>query len=579
MSIVASPRAETPDTAEFAPSWWYLPGDHATQPLDHGTENPGHSNAASLWRVLMAARLILASALLVMQIVAWRGESSAPWLVVLCAAHVGAGLLALLVRVKDTGQDHAGAPRWLLTVWADVAVFAALQAFAPDNLNYTPLLVWPVLLAAVAGMRSLALGCAAAGTFALLAATWLDNRATPGSSEWLQAALTSSGLFIVALLASLLSARLAREQNVARHNQRLARLHQRVNQLIATGLDEGIIVLDERGSIWYGNAAATCMLGASDADARLLRQTPAWPALAGWAMGAMRSSTSESGHPCSANSTSNAVRDFILPLPNGGQRRVRARLCAARVSDLPAAAVLFLADMHDLEQRLHREKLAAMGRMSAAVAHEIRNPLAAIAQASALLAEDELSPTQRHLVGLIEQSARRLGRTVDDILEVTRPPSPDEPLITPALALDEAVDEVLTDWLRQRPQGARLQRHTGGQDARIAFDPEHLRRVLVNLLDNADRHAPPAPGTIRVETDSSADHAAITVWNEGPELPPHVRAHLFEPFTTSRSRSSGLGLYLSRELCQRYHARLDYERSARDGREGHAFCVRMARRF
>jgi two-component system sensor histidine kinase PilS (NtrC family) len=579
MSIVASPRAEAPDTAEFAPSWWYLPGDHHNPLAEQGSEAPGDSSAASLWRVLMAARLILASALLVMQIVAWRGESSAPWLVILCAAHVGAGLLALLVPVRDTGREHAGAPRWLLTVWADVAVFAALQAFARDNLNYTPLLVWPVLLAAVAGMRSLALGCAAAGTLVLLAAEWFDTRHPSGSSEWLQAALTSSGLFIVALLASLLSSRLAREQSAARHNQRLASLHQRVNQLIATGLDEGIVVLDERGSIWYGNAAAMCILGASQAAPRDLRQTPAWPALAGWALGAMRSSTSESRHPCFADGAANAVRDFILPLPNGGQRRVRARLCAARVSDLPTAAVLFLADMHDLEQRVHREKLAAMGRMSAAVAHEIRNPLAAIAQASALLAEDELSPTQRHLVGLIEQNVRRLGRTVDDILEVTRPPNPDEALAAPALALDEAVDGVLADWLRQRPQGARLQRHAGGKDARIAFDPEHLRRVLVNLLDNADRHAPTAPGAIRVETNSSPDHAAITVWSEGPELPPHVRAHLFEPFTTSRTRSSGLGLYLSRELCQRYHASLTYERSARDGREGHAFCVRMAHRF
>ena len=579
MNTADSPKAEAAGASDFAPSWYAPAGaDDTPHGFDPDTARPSDEadDAVSprLWRLLMAARLLVALALLALLATAWWNGNAPDWMVGLSGALVAVSALALAWPALGRCHDGPGAARWLLTVWADLGTFALLQAYAPGNVNFTPLFVWPVLLAAVAGPRLLALGSAAAGTLALLATAWANSPGAGETQAWLQAAVTGSGLFIVALLANHLSTRLTREQSAARRSRQLATLHNRVNQLIATGLDEGIVVMDERGAVWYANPAAARMLGADTTHP--LRHTPAWPLLAGWARATLRAQALT--HPGVTDGGVDAEQDLALPLPHGSQRRVRARLRTAQAPDLPAVAVLFLADVHDLEQRVHTEKLAAMGRVSAAVAHEIRNPLAAIAQASALLAEDDATPTQRHLIGLIEQNARRLGRTVDDILEVTRPPSPDEPLAAPALVLDDAVDAVLADWLHQRPQGQRLQRHAGGQDARIAFDPEHLRRVLVNLLDNADRHAPPAAGAIRVETDSSGDYASITVWSEGPELPARVRAHLFEPFTTSRSRSSGLGLYLSRELCQRYHARLDYERSARDGREGHAFSVRMARR-
>ncbi|WP_424858730.1 MULTISPECIES: two-component system sensor histidine kinase NtrB [unclassified Tepidimonas] len=579
MNTADSPKADAAGASGFAPSW-YAPAGAETAP--HGLD-PDTARASAetddavsprLWRLLMGARLLVALALLAMLATAWWNGNAPGWMVGLCGALVAVSALAIAWPGLGRRRGGPGAARWLLTVWADLGTFALLQAYAPGNINFTPLFVWPVLLAAVAGPRLLALGSAAAGTLALLAIAWARSPGSADTQAWLQAAVTGSGLFIVALLANHLSTRLAREQSAARRSRQLATLHNRVNQLIATGLDEGIVVLDERGAVWYANPAAARMLGADTTHP--LRHTPAWPLLAGWARGSLRAQAL--ARPPAADGGAGTEQDLVLPLPDGSQRRVRVRLRTAQVADLPAAAVLFLADVHELEQRVHTEKLAAMGRVSAAVAHEIRNPLAAIAQASALLAEDDATPAQRHLIGLIEQNVRRLGRTVDDILEVARPPSPDEPRAAPALPLDEAVDAVLADWLRQHPQGPRLLRHAAGADARIAFDPEHLRRVLVNLLDNADRHAPPTPGTIRVETKGGTDHASITVWSEGPELPPHVRAHLFEPFTTSRSRSSGLGLYLSRQLCQRYHANLSYERSARDGREGHAFCVRMARR-
>ena len=109
----------------------------------------------------------------------------------------------------------------------------------------------------------------------------------------------------------------------------------------------------------------------------------------------------------------------------------------------------------------------------------------------------------------------------------------------------------------------------------VVFDGDHLRRVLVNLLDNALRYASDQPGAIQVAT-SAGDAPTLTVWSDGAELEPAVERHLFEPFFSSESRSSGLGLYICRELCERHGASIGYRRGlapSGDRRNGNAFFV------
>jgi len=576
MNTADSRKADDGDVSGFAPSWWVpAPGERETEAARSGAlTQPGEPDDAPvprrLWRLLLAARVLVAGALLALEAAAWWLSNGPGWIVALCAAHVALSAGGLLLP-RPPARTLLTSPRWLLTVWADLGVFAALQLFAPGGINFTPLFVWPVLLAAVLGPRLLALGVASAGTLVLLIDAARLGQHAPQTADWLQAAITGTGLLSVALLASHLTLRLVGEQTAARRTRRLVALQGEVNRLIATGLGEGVIVMDARGAIWYANPAATRMLGLADAHgdvANNVRHAPGWPALSSWARAALR-------QPATPKDAADP-RDLTLPLGNGLQQRVRLRLRLAALPDeSPGVAVLFLEDLHDVEVRVRNEKLAAMGRVSAAVAHEIRNPLAAIAQASALLQEDDTTPAQRHLIGLIAQNVRRLNRTVDDVLETARTPWHDTQSPAPLLTLDAAVDEILTDWLRQRPQGERLQRHAGAPVVTVAFDPEHLQRVLVNLLDNADRHAVHAAGAIRVETAAGERDAHLIVWSDSAAIPPTVREHLFEPFMSSHSRSSGLGLYLSRELCQRYHADLSHERTARGGREGNAFEVKL----
>ncbi|WP_348755464.1 ATP-binding protein, partial [uncultured Aquincola sp.] len=110
----------------------------------------------------------------------------------------------------------------------------------------------------------------------------------------------------------------------------------------------------------------------------------------------------------------------------------------------------------------------------------------------------------------------------------------------------------------------------------VRFDLDHLRRVLVNLLDNAQRHASAAPGAVQVLlAHEGAGQVRLEVSSDGPPIPPDVERHLFEPFFSTRSRGTGLGLYICRELCERYGASIDYQWRPADAPGRNAFSMTM----
>jgi two-component system sensor histidine kinase PilS (NtrC family) len=511
----------------------------------------------------MGARVLVAVGLLGIQAISYTREPTNLWLLMLCAAYLLA-TAAVLRWSKPSRSDAYWAPGWAWTLWVDLTVFGVLQTFQQGEFNYTPLFVLPVLLASILGPLLLALGSAAFATLVFLFAAFSSEVLRPGmpATSYIQGAITGAGLFLVALLANQLAARLGKEQAQARINRAWADAESQVNQLIVTGLSEGVLVMDAQGHIWHANPAACAMLGDRHAEPpyERLERTLAWQLLSAWARTVIQISQDDAG-------------EFTLPKPSGEgvPVHVRARLSPAGATGAGSqtTCVLFMEDLHDVENRVRNEKLAAMGRVSAAVAHEIRNPLAAISQANALLSEESLSPAQQRLTFMIGQNAQRLRRTVDDILDVAK--LPNRPAQAPAaLSLDTLTGELVAEWNHQHPAGPEPDWQPGAPGVGIAFDAEHFRRVLVNLLDNARRHAP--PGQLRIDV-TTTPAGTLEVWNPGPPLAATVADHLFEPFTSSQSRSSGLGLYLSRELCHRYGASLSYRPVYRHETYGHAFTV------
>ena len=526
-------------------------------PASATAEQAGDLAMARAWYGFMTARVMIALAILLLQATLYALSDSVPqWVLAMCAAYF-ASALAVRLLARPRLPRHALDPTWLTTVGMDVLVIALLHVSQAGSINYTPLLGVPLLLTAVLGTRAMAVGTSLVITLLLLADTWWGASRGIGeaTTRYLQTVLTGLGYLLVAFLANQLAARLVREEQLALSSQQAARLQTQVNELVIETLADGVLVVDAAGRTRAANPAARLLLGVGGTQERA---TLALDARSGWApLNELAARTFDSHGAQSA--------DIVLRNPGKGARRVRVRTRMTETHGLrhESLCVMFLHDLREVEARLRTEKMAAMGRMSAAVAHEIRNPLAAISQANALLDEDLLDPAHKQLTRMVRQNAQRLSKIVDEVLDVARIPAAGRtsPI---TLLLDPTVRTVCDDWLQQAPQQRRAQLDLGTQGLPVDFDTDHLRRVLLNLLDNALRYVSDGPAAIQVSTRLSPERrSSLQVWSDGPPLDHSVEQHLFEPFFSSDSRSSGLGLYICRELCERHRATIGYQRAPR----------------
>jgi len=487
--------------------------------------------------------------------------------------------LWVLPAARRTAEPQALArlhsPRWLATIGVDLICFSALHVLSPgSSLNFVALLVLPVLMAGVLTPRPMALGTAAAVTLVLLATAGLGGDGGAGRTVLLtQAALAGSGFFVISVLAGELAGRLAREERSARGSLEFARQQAQLNQLVIEEMQDGVLVVDRRGRVRAANPAARRLLassGLSRAAPFQLRGVPAWQALVETVERAFAEATwPETG------------RDATLPFEGGSSRtlRVRVRFTQRRESHgSEELCVLFLEDVRNMQARSRQEKLAAMGRVSAGIAHEIRNPLAAIAQANALMSEDATDPAQRRLMHMVADNVERLKRIVDDVMEV----APGPVLEVSAIDATAQVAAVCAEWAQgtgvRLGESSVLRVELPSEPLGVGFDAEHLRRVLVNLLDNGYRHASRRPGSVVLRLESRDEtRAFLSVSSDGAPIPPDVERHLFEPFFSTRSRGTGLGLYICRELCERYGASIDFRARTTGDTHTNEFFVVMRR--
>jgi len=584
------PRAEDgdlrsegdPHRTEFSPA----EPDEIPRPPNGGAGS-GPSAFERIYRAFLAARAALGVALmLTLGVAGLFGVRPTAIITLVSVAYAALSIsMWMLPRFQRPAMGrsrvHLGGGQWIATIGADLLCFTALHLLAPgSSLNYAALLVLPVLMAGVLTPRTLALATAAGVTLALLAAAWLTVLAGGDSAVHLtQAGLAGSGFFVITVLAGELAGRLAREERTARGSLELARQQAQLNRLVIEEMQDGVLVVDRRGRVRAANPAARRLLaphGMSRPAPFQLRGVPAWESL----VKTVERAFGEAVWPV-------AGRDVGLLFDGGGSGDVAQRTLRVRVrftlkrepQTIEEFCVLFLEDVRNMQARSRQEKLAAMGRVSAGIAHEIRNPLAAIAQANALLAEDSTDPAQRRLMKMVSDNVERLKRIVDDVMEVA-------PGAVPEVGVIDATEQVATvcvEWARSLGidlnDSSVLRVDLPSEPVGVQFDAEHLRRVLVNLLDNARRHASGAPGAIHLRLDSRRDDQAfLSIASDGALIPPDVEPYLFEPFFSTRSRGTGLGLYICRELCERYGASIDYRVRAAGEAQRNEFYVDMRRR-
>ena len=511
-----------------------------------------------LWRAFMTARATLGLVLVLLQAtLVGMGVVRNPTLLLLCSAYFAATLVVrFLFKPRQLGRRFD--PLWALIVGVDLLTFSVLQVMQGGGINYAALMTLPVLLAAVLGSLFLAMGTAAGVTLLLLAHSfWLAGLGSfDATTQLAQSAMVGAGCFAIAFLSNQLSTRLSQEETRARQSLLAVQVQRQVNELVIESLSDGIVVVDTTGKVLAANPAANRMLGSTQVpttEAFNLKSDSAWAPLEALA---------------TASFNRNELRSSDIAMRNPGQGlrrlRVRARQTSLTDGSHESLCVLFLQDQREMEARMRTEKLASMGRMSAAVAHEFRNPLAAITQANALLEEDSTDPRQRQLIEMVAQNANRLGKIVDEVLDISRIQTRDAKGQTQSLALCECVGRTAGDWARQTASLGLLRIDLPASDIVVAFEPEHLRRVLVNLLDNARRYASGQPESIQIRAaQNDRRQGTLLVWSDGAPLEPSVEQHLFEPFFSSESRSTGLGLYICRELCEGHGATILYRRATR----------------
>ncbi|RMX04838.1 PAS domain-containing protein [Corticibacter populi] len=544
------------------------------------------SNAAApgpferLWHGFLTGRMMLALAVLALlwteRMVTGTVADRVLWLAGAYFIQTVVARIALRRHYPRRGP----ALHWICTLAVDVLASCLLQLWhASAGYSFVALFGLPVLMAAAVGSFSVMVGTVLSVLVALMFVTlWPRGLLATSPQQFLQSLLAGLGFFVLGLLVHQMASRLLREEQEGRKSRQAALLQSQVNALVISNLDDGVLVVDRKMRVDSANPAALEMLGlpAGTAMPFSLEQNPVWRPLVALIQYTLRRHAPQAA-------------DLSLVPPGHSPVGLRARAwmtpgIQARRGEADVQCVAFLHDLRSIEAQVRTEKLASMGRMSAAVAHEIRNPLSAIIQANALLAEDLADdPGAQRLTTMVRQNAERLSRIAEDILDVARVQRQiDADEQAEALALDHWVRQSWDEWREQAPAQRTGELSLNTAPALVVFGRDHLRRVLVNLLDNALRYKGPHADSLQVHTALSAHgQAMLQVWSDGAPLEKSVERHLFEPFFSSESRSSGLGLYLCRELCERHGASIGYQRieraTARGPMAGNAFTVQFRR--
>jgi len=355
-------------------------------------------------------------------------------------------------------------------------------------------------------------------------------------SQFVQVGMECMAYFAVAWMAHSLAKYAVASQLLAQRRGRDLISMSEANRLVMRDMQDGILVVDAHGLILQMNPSA----------ARLLRHTPI------------------AGESLSATFPILFVQ-YALWKKNGMSRRdtlqldvgMLARLRFVGVErDAEHGAVIFLEDMQRMQAEAQQTKLAALGRLTANIAHEVRNPLSAISYATELLQEGEIDAQQQRLLKIVLDNTQRINQIVHDVMQLNRR---DRAQIE-RFDLPELLATFVEEFNRaKRIEPGVLVVQAGGEQA-VDFDRGHIRQVLWNLCDNALRHGHGQPGSLALIVDREEGAVVLDVQDDGPGIPVEQGTRLFEPFFTTAAQGTGLGLYIARELCEANGAQLHYRR-------------------
>ncbi|MEW5887442.1 MAG: ATP-binding protein [Pseudomonadota bacterium] len=469
----------------------------------------------------------------------------------------------LLGRTINLGSEHPVLFAWVGLVYWLLAIFfyAGLRKLRLDlNLQLTLQVVCDItaltlmmhasggpksglaimLLIVLAGAGLVGQGrlvvlYAALASVSVLAEQAYRNLAADGDlSDFFQSGIISAGFFATAISARLLAQRIIYNEELAR-SRGIDLMNQfAINQRVIRDMQDGVLVAARDGKVRQFNPQVEALLGV---------QAPSLPDV-----GAFSAALAERH---ARVVTLGREEVFLLRAPGSG-KTLRVRLVPTRQE---GDVLIYLEDLERVQKQAQQFKLAALGRLTANMAHEIRNPLSAISHAAELLREERRADTQARLARIIIDNSQRLERLVKDVLELGRRVKAEPEVIK----LGQFLEAFTEEFTAREGIDRAICAIDAPADAVIWFDRVHLNQVLWNLVTNALRYCSRRAGSIRlsVHVFPEADGTELHVVDDGPGVPPGSRGQVFEPFFTTHSKGTGLGLYIARELCEANQAVLE----------------------
>ncbi len=365
-----------------------------------------------------------------------------------------------------------------------------------------------------------------------------------------QVGILGASLIATAVVTHNLIMRVRSSEQLVQQRERDVALLSALNQEVIENLQAGVIVLNRSDRIRHINRAALDLLHLQDDRTITLAQDcpQLQAALETWRQ------AGEDERP-------------LLPSETGIDNiQVSFRRLQGQEQ---ANTLIFLNDVSSIRDSMQQAKLAALGHLTASIAHEIRNPLGAISYAAELLHEnDDIAQSEQRMVEIINQHTARINHIIEDILKISR----GNPTVRESIDLDSWLPRFVDDYCQSglaRPEQFEVEIDTG--HAVIEFDSGHLAQILTNLCSNALIHGvADQPITLRVVAADSY-HTRIEVADRGPGIAADALDKIFEPFYTTSHQGSGLGLYIVGQLCELNNASI----SARINRhQGTSFVLR-----
>lgn len=431
----------------------------------------------------------------------------------------------------------------LLLTFTDIILLSAVFFFAGGiNSGAGNLLIISVALGNILIRGRIGLLLAAFAASALIYLTfYLSIDQDVGSAQFAQAGILGALCFAAAFFVQHMSLRLqSSEKRAQQHAQEAANLEQ-LNSLILHSMGTGVLLINAQRQILLHNPAATHLIGQPPKHGQaLVTLCPAiYEAFSQWL-----DDREQFAHNTYCNPNNALIIKLSFVELNPG---------------IDTGLLIFLDDITQLQQHAQQLKLAALGRLTAGIAHEIRNPLGAISHAAQLLLEsDDLESPDARLAQIIQDQSRRMNLIIENVLQLSRKREAETQLIDLKYWTHRFVSELRESLTGQQ----QIHINSYGRHLQTHMDPQQLMQVLGNLVQNGLRFSAKnnanAQVWLHLYRDETLQAPILDIIDDGAGVSPQDEGKLFEPFFTTDKRGTGLGLYISRELCESNHANLSY---------------------